>query len=107
MYARNLGVANDIDNILEAAKLLRDFRDIVLVGGGIRKDEIKKRITIEDMENVIVLDPVPKKKILKVISLADVCLATIKNAPLLQIVYSNKVLIMWLQENLQYRQLAE
>ena len=93
MYAGNLGVANDIDTILNAARLLKDFRDIVfvLIGGGIRKDEIKKRIKTEEMENVIVLDPVSKREISKVISLADVCLATIKNTPLLQIVYPNKV----------------
>ena len=93
MYAGNLGVANDIDTILNAARLLKDIIDIVfvLIGGGIRKDEIKKRIKTEEMENVIVLDPVSKKEIPKVISLADVCLATIKNTPLLQVVYPNKV----------------
>jgi len=93
MYAGNLGVANDIDTILNAARLLKDFRDIVfvLIGGGIRKGEIRKRITIEGIENVILLDPVSKREIPKVISLADVCLATIKNTPLLQIVYPNKV----------------
>jgi glycosyltransferase involved in cell wall biosynthesis len=93
MYAGNLGVANDIDTILNAARLLKDIIDIVfvLIGGGIRKDEIKKRIKTEEMENVIVLDPISKKEIPKVISLADVCLATIKNTPLLQVVYPNKV----------------
>ncbi len=93
MYAGNLGVANDIDTILNTARLLKDIIDIVfvLVGGGIRKDEIKKRIKTEEMENIIVLEPVSKKEIPKIISLADVCLATIKNTPLLQTVYPNKV----------------
>lgn len=93
MYTGNLGIANDLDTILETANLLKDVRDIrfVLVGGGIRKDEIKKRIDIEGIENVILLEPVSKREIPKVISLADVCLATIKNTPLLQIVYPNKV----------------
>jgi glycosyltransferase involved in cell wall biosynthesis len=93
MYAGNLGVANDIDTILNTAMLLKDVRDIVfvLVGGGIRKDEIKKQIKTEGIENVMVFDSVSKKELPKVISLADVCLATIKNTPLLQIVYPNKV----------------
>ena len=55
------------------------------------KSEIKKRIHIEGIENVILLDQVSKRDILKVISLADVCLATIKNTSLLQIVYPSKV----------------
>ena len=93
MYAGNLGVANDIDTILNTAKLLKDFKEIVfvLIGGGIRKDEIKKQITVEGIENVMLLDPVSKREIPRVISLADVCLATIKNTPLLQGVYPNKV----------------
>jgi len=93
MYTGNLGVANDIDTILNTAKLLKDNGNIVfvLVGGGIRKEEIKKQIANENLTNVILLDPVPKKEIPKVISLADVCLATIKDTPLLQIVYPNKV----------------
>jgi glycosyltransferase involved in cell wall biosynthesis len=93
LYAGNLGVANDIDNIIAAAKLLIDYNDIVfiLIGGGIRREEIKKRIHKEKLNNILLLDPVSKSEIPKVISLADVCLATIKDTPLLQIVYPNKV----------------
>ncbi|MEM3871985.1 MAG: glycosyltransferase family 4 protein [Nitrososphaeria archaeon] len=93
MYTGNLGVANDLDTVLNSAILLKDFRDIVFIfiGGGIRKDEIKKQIVSKNLENVIVLDPVPKKDISKFISLADVCIASIKDTPLLQLVYPNKV----------------
>ena len=39
MFARNLGVANDIHTILNTAKLLKDVKEIVfvLIRGGIKK----------------------------------------------------------------------
>jgi len=93
MYAGNLGVANDIDNIITTANYLKKYKDIVfvLIGGGIKKEKIKAKIKNMNLENTIVLDPVVKSQMSKFLSVADVCLATIKNIPLLQIVYPNKV----------------
>ncbi len=93
LYAGNIGIANDMDNILKTAYSLTAFENIVfvLIGDGIYKKNVEKFIVSNKIKNIMLLDPVPKKEIPKYISLADVCLATIKNTPLLQIVYPNKV----------------
>ncbi len=93
LYAGNIGIANDMDNILKTAYHLNKFEDIVfvLIGDGIYKKNVERFIISNKIKNVMLLNPVSKKEIPKYISIADVCLATIKNTPLLQIVYPNKV----------------
>jgi len=93
MYVGNVGVANDIDCIIESAEILRDYDDItfLIVGGGIKKKELIEYAKQKGLNNVIFLNPFPKREIPTVISSADVCLATLKNTPLFKTVYPNKV----------------
>jgi glycosyltransferase involved in cell wall biosynthesis len=93
MYVGNVGVANDIDCIIESAEILRDYDDIIflIVGGGIKKKELIEYAKQKGLNNVIFLNPFPKREIPTVISSADVCLATLKNTPLFKTVYPNKV----------------
>ncbi len=93
MYVGNVGLANDIDCIINSAELLRNYTDIkfLIVGGGIKKKELIEYAKQKNLDNVIFLDPFPKREIPVVISSADVCLATLKNTPLLKTVYPNKV----------------
>lgn len=93
MYTGNVGVANDIYSIVNSAEKLRNYKDIVfvIIGEGIKKQEIINYVKEKNLSNVIFLEPYPKKDIPKVLSSADVCLATLKNTPLLNMVYPNKV----------------
>lgn len=93
LYLGNVGVANDIDCIINSAENLKEFRDIVflIVGGGIKKQELAEYAKKKGLTNVIFLDPIPKKEVPVVISSADVCLATLKDTPLFRTVYPNKV----------------
>ncbi len=92
-YAGNIGVANDIDTIIEAARLLRDFSDIkfLLVGGGLKKEEYRQKVKEMGLGNVLILDPVPKSEIPMLLAASDVCLATLRNIPLFRTTYPNKV----------------
>ena len=92
-YAGNIGVANDIDTIIETARLVRNLRDIkfLLVGGGLRKEEYRRQAREMGLDNVLILDPIPKFQIPKLLAATDVCLATLKNLPLFRTTYPNKV----------------
>lgn len=90
LYAGNLGIANDIENILNTAEELSNFHeDIVFVfmGGGLSVSKHKER----NLENVRFYPSQPKKDMPEILKMADVCLATLKDIPLFATVYPNKV----------------
>jgi glycosyltransferase involved in cell wall biosynthesis len=94
MYTGNIGVANDIESIIEtAARVEKDYPDILfqIVGGGIKKEELLSYCKNNNIGNIEFLAPFPKKKIGIVIKTADICLATLKNIELFKTVYPNKV----------------
>jgi len=93
IYAGNVGLANDIKCIIKSAEILRNYKDIIflIIGGGIKKKEYIEYTKQNCLDNIIFLEPVPKREIPIVISSADVCLATLKDTPLFRTVYPNKV----------------
>ena len=93
LYAGNIGVANDIETIIETARFLKSYDDILflLIGGGIKKNELHVKCEREGLNNVVFLGTIPKRDIPKYISIADVCVATLKNIPLFKTTYPNKV----------------
>lgn len=93
IYIGNIGVANDIDTIVKAAELLKENKDIVFVimGGGIRKESLTRYLNLNHLKNIRIIDSRPKCEIPYILSDADVCIATLKNTPLLMTTYPNKV----------------
>jgi glycosyltransferase involved in cell wall biosynthesis len=58
------GVPNALDVVLDAAKLLRDAPvSFVLVGDGMEKARLQRRIAEEHIDNVSMFPPVPKRQI--------------------------------------------
>lgn len=92
-YAGNIGVANDIETIIEAANLTKEYKDIrfLIVGGGLKKDAYRRKVKDMGLQNVSILDPIPKSEIPKLLAASDVCLATLRNIPLFKTTYPNKV----------------
>ena len=92
-YAGTLGLANDIDTMLNVAKCLEDDRDIrlLLLGEGLRKKDLQQGIIERRLKNVTLGESVRKDRIADVLATSDVCLATLRNIPMFQMVYPNKV----------------
>jgi len=93
LYAGSLGKSNDIGTVLDAAHLIRDKKDIVilLLGGGNEKEHLEKRVAKENLKNVIFLPPVAKSQMPEYIAASDVGLAILKDIPLFNTTYPNKV----------------
>ena len=93
IYLGNLGVANDIEMILDSAETLRGIDDmvIVLMGGGIRKDYFKDLIAQRGLSNVLLCDSMPKSEIPHILADVDVGIASLKNIPMFTTTYPNKV----------------
>lgn len=80
VYAGNLGEAQGVEVVLEAAKLLSDHPDIqfVIFGGGARFQDISNRVKQEGIRNIFITGLQPQNRVSKVYSMGNVALITCK-----------------------------
>lgn len=83
-YTGTLGVANDLDVLLDAAKQLTDRKDIafVLVGQGRERERLAKRVSNEKLENVLLLPAISKSQVPSMLGAMDVCYIGLTPDPL-------------------------
>ena len=79
------GIANGLDAVLDAAATLkargRDDIGLILVGDGLLKAGLTDRAAREALDNVVFVDPTPKREFIGVICGADVGLQILLNVP--------------------------
>ncbi len=88
------GRANCLGQLLDAAKLLQSTApnvQIMLVGGGMEKEELVKRVQQEKLSNVTFVDSVPKQEVSQYVNATDVCTAVLMKNETFKTVYPNKV----------------
>jgi glycosyltransferase involved in cell wall biosynthesis len=90
-YVGAHGVANCLGQVLDTAILLRDTNVVfVLIGNGMEKPQLMQRAKDENIQNVIFIDPVPKKEVFKYILSSDMGSSILKKVDTFKTVYSNK-----------------
>ncbi|WP_104490007.1 glycosyltransferase family 4 protein [Acinetobacter indicus] len=74
-YTGTIGVANAIDDLIDAAKLLLAYKDIhfVLVGSGKEKEHLVQKALDLGLDNITFIDAIPKKQIQSMLSTFDIC----------------------------------
>lgn len=73
LFAGAHGIANALDTLLDAGKLLKDISvTICLMGGGQEKERLKLRAKQEKITNVIFLERVNKNEVGGILELADI-----------------------------------
>lgn len=94
LYTGNIGIVNNSTWLFEAAKVLlekgRNDIKIVLVGEGQLKQELKERKAKENIENFIIMDPLPKKELVGLIQNAFISLVPLKGVKVLDTSSPNK-----------------
>lgn len=92
-YAGALGQANNIENILKAADLLRHRQEIAFILLGAGKDESRLKDLSQKMglKNVYFVGSLTKLEMPIALAASDICLATLKNIPMFTTTYPNKV----------------
>jgi glycosyltransferase involved in cell wall biosynthesis len=92
-YAGALGLANDIETILKAARHLRNESDIhfMLVGDGKERAHLEETAERWRLSNVTFLGMQPKSAIAAILAASDACVATLKDIPMFRTTYPNKV----------------
>lgn len=73
LFAGAHGIANALDTLLDAGKLLKDISvTICLMGGGQEKERLKLRVQQEKITNVVFLERVNKNEVGGILELADI-----------------------------------
>src|SRR5690606_19223568 len=75
-YAGNMGHAQELDTVLDAAIKTRDNRAIqyVLIGDGVITTRIARRIQNEGIDNVLMIGHQPYERMPAIYAASDVCL---------------------------------
>jgi glycosyltransferase involved in cell wall biosynthesis len=90
-YVGAHGVANHLQQILQAGKKLEDTNLLfLLIGQGMEKENLKKMAIDLDVKNVRFIDAVPKKEVFKYILASEMGASVLKNVDAFKTVYSNK-----------------
>jgi len=93
MYAGAHGAANDLETVVEAARLLRDEQGVrfLLVGDGKEKGNLRQLCERYRLDNVQFVGAQPKEVMPDFCTAADVCLAILKDIAAFRTVYPNKL----------------
>ncbi len=93
LYAGAHGMSNDLEVVLDAAKLLANEKkiQIVLLGDGKEKPALQARAVEMGLKNVTFVDSVPKFEIPSALAAADACIAILKPLEEYKTTYPNKV----------------
>jgi len=93
LFAGNMGKAQALDAVLEAAVLLQARNSrvcFVLLGGGVEVARLKQRATDLQLRNVIFLPPVPMSEVGALLNAADTLLVHLRKDPLFEITIPSK-----------------
>lgn len=90
-YVGAHGVANHLEQVLDAGKLLEDTPVLFqLIGQGMEKNRLQQLAKDKHITNVVFLDPVPKQEVFKYILSSDMGASVLKKVDTFKTVYSNK-----------------
>lgn len=83
-YTGTIGTANAIDNLIEAAYLLKGYSEIhfLLVGAGKDKKQLEELADSKGLANITFIQPIPKKQVQSIIKSFDVCFIGSQNVSL-------------------------
>ena len=93
LYAGAHGILNNLETLIAAADLLQKEPNICicLMGDGKEKPNLVQQAQRLGLSNVIFLESQPKAAVPAFVASSNVCVATLRNLPVLRTVYPNKV----------------
>lgn len=94
MYAGNMGEAQGLETVLEAAGLLSDIQNVqfVMVGDGTALPRLKRFVEEKSLKNVRFIGRYPHQTMPCLYALADILLVHLKDDPLFRITIPSKTL---------------
>jgi len=92
-YAGNIGSAQGLKIITDAANLTKNYKEIVyfIIGDGVEKDLIEKEIRTNNLTNVILIPPISRTDVIKYIMLFDVMIIPLVHREIFKITIPSKL----------------
>lgn len=91
-YIGTHGMAHKLDFLMDCAKQLENSKyHFLFIGSGAEKENLVKKLKEEAINNVTILDSVPKKEIVKYLSILDISLINLKKDDLFKTVIPSKI----------------
>ncbi len=92
-YVGTHGMAHHLETVLEAAARLRDVPEIVflMVGDGARKEALRQKKEEMGLDNVVMVDQLPKERMPEIWALTDASLVLLKKTPVFETVIPSKI----------------
>lgn len=92
-YTGTHGYAQGLDIIIEAAKKIQNFSDIVFlfVGDGPEKNRLKSLVKKYKLRNVVFMDAQPPSAMPRIFALTHACIVPLRNLPLFQGAHPSKI----------------
>ena len=83
-YSGSIGVANNLEMMVEVAERIGNEKDIeiLIIGDGPLKSKISDEIKLKKLANIRILNPLPKNQIFDFLSVIDICFITLADIPL-------------------------
>jgi len=74
-YTGAMGMGDGLDLLIDVAVVLKKYDEIhfVFVGKGSEKDRLRRRVSALELENITIIDAIPKREVQSMLSLFDVC----------------------------------
>jgi colanic acid biosynthesis glycosyl transferase WcaI len=93
MFAGNIGEAQALETVLDAAELLRDLPDVqfVIVGDGVARQRLEDAVKEREIHTVRFLGPYPGDGMPSLYAHADALLVHLKDDPLFRITIPHKI----------------
>lgn len=98
LYSGSFGKMYNFDPLLEAARLLKDYKDIhfVIRGDGDQRQYISERIMVMGLTNVSLFGPVSNTaNIISFINIASVCIVPIRDSKNIDMTHPSKMFEFW------------
>ena len=91
MYAGNLGIAQDLIILIDLAIEYRNELEIILIGKGSQEKLIKKKITENKIENIKIVNSLPRQELLKKYLEADILFLQLKDIKMFEKTIPSKI----------------
>jgi len=74
-YTGTIGVANALDTLIEAAEILKEYKEIafVIVGDGKEREQLLSIVNKKGLENIQFVSPIPKVEVQAMLEKFDAC----------------------------------
>lgn len=89
LYAGNLGELQALDDLVDAFE--GSDAHLVLMGSGVKRDDLARSLAQRALPNVHLLDPVPSNEVAEYYEASDVVVVSLVDRPLLRVTMPSKV----------------